>query len=266
MEIWDAHYRDEYHDLDCEILNYGSGESDPFRLCIDGVTFKGCDLDDWEIDAKTYEADRENIDRRFSIFRFGSREKGYHYMLQGYSLSLWIPVVMFSTERQRREQGELEIVYSSFSSGAEDMLPVGSCYVLDDEKVYPDHTVCENFTLHISGECFQAEVADLFFDTSLEVICHQIKERYYMCNCYGCLYSDYSPYGCSNIGMMACFAENAEKYLRVNGKYSQHLKEGECTIWDVFAEGYEQRQETELCERFKPRADGLGGYRGLIYK
>lgn len=58
----------------------------------------------------------------------------------------------------------------------------------------------------------------------------------------------------------------AETYLHVKGKYEEDLEAGQCTIWDAFDLGGIQCQETGLCERFKPRVGGLGGYRGGIYK
>lgn len=102
-------------------------------------------------------------------------------------------------------------------------------------------------------------------DIFLESICKQISGKYYLCNCFGCMYSDYSSYGCGSIGGIVCFEAVAEIYLRVNGKYSQYLEVGQCTIWDAFDAGGRQRYETEVCERFKQCIGGLGGYRGQIY-
>lgn len=77
---------------------------------------------------------------------------------------------------------------------------------------------------------------------------------------FGCLYSDYSPYGQGNIGSICCFVANKEKYFKVYSKY-----EGEYTIWNAFDEGYVQCRETDLCKEFVPRINGRGGYRGMIY-
>ena len=131
-----------------------------------------------------------------------------------------------------------------------------SIFKLDGEKVEPNTTVCEKFALIIADQCFKAAAPSELFEVSLQSICRQIAGKYYLYNCFGCLYSDYSPYGQGNLGNLCCFAANREKYLKVYSKY-----EGEYTIWDAFEDGFSQCQETDVCDEFTPRINCLGGYR-----
>jgi len=96
------------------------------------------------------------------------------------------------------------------------------------------------------------------FEDRLIDICHKIKGHYLLKCCFGCLYSNYSPAGNGDFGTMLCYSRVADQYLKVSGKY------GDNPIWKVYDKG-EQRQETSLCEHFRPRINCLGGYRGLIY-
>ncbi|MDX2043582.1 MAG: DUF6304 family protein [Acidobacteriota bacterium] len=69
--------------------------------------------------------------------------------------------------------------------------------------------------------------------------------------CFGCAYSDYSPYGQALFGTMACFRNNKAKYLSVENKYD--LLEILDTAFPV--------QETYVCSEFQVRKTGTG-YRG----
>lgn len=69
--------------------------------------------------------------------------------------------------------------------------------------------------------------------------------------CFGCAYSDYSPYGQALFGTMACFRNNKMKYLSVENKYD--LLEILDTAFPV--------QETYVCSEFQVRKTGTG-YRG----
>ena len=171
-----------------------------------------------------------------------------------------IPTIVWDITAQCKVEAELHIVFEfalemGVLSGAD----------MSDYEALENTVECEYFALQIGEECYKA-VSDAFFDICFESICKQLSGKYYLCNCFGCMYSDYSPYGCGSIGGIFCFEDVAEIYLRVNGKFPQDLEEGQCTIWDAFEIGGRQCYETELCERFKPRIGGLGGYRGQIYQ
>ena len=73
MEIWQAHYQDELHDVPCTIENHwGNNQAeDVFKMCIDGVTFVGSNLDDWELSKVENQENINSISKNFSsMFSF----------------------------------------------------------------------------------------------------------------------------------------------------------------------------------------------------
>lgn len=174
--------------------------------------------------------------------------------------SIKIPTIVWDIKEQCKIEAELHIIFEFVLENG-----VLSGTDMSDYEAMENASECEYFALNIGEECYEAEPPDAFFDVSLENVCKQLSGKYYLCNCYGCMYSDYSPYGCGSFGGIVCFVDVAEIYLRVKGKYSQYLEDGQCTIWEAFNTGGRQCYETEVCKRFKPRIGGLGGYRGQIY-
>lgn len=257
MEHWEAHYQDGQHDLDCIVENlYGDeGAVQPLRMCVDGTAFWGTGLDDWELSETEDEACIGSMMGRFSLIKYGSKDNGYHYRLQSYRLQVKIPASVISAAGQHEIPGELDITYSN-----ETGKHTGVIYRLDGEQVRPADTVCQRFALVTAGRCFEASPPSEFFETSLLSICRQMAGTYYLRSCFGCLYSDYSPYGQGNLGNLCCFVKHKDNYLKVYSKY-----QGEYTIWDAFEDGFVQCQETAVCEQFAPRIHCLGGYRGNIY-
>lgn len=258
MELWKAHYQDKQHDLDCVIenlyTNYNAEQ--PLKMCIDGVTFWGSDFDDWVL-SKTEDPESINsIINHFSLIKYGCKEKGYYYWLQSYQLQVKIPVLVFSLDVQCKISAELIIIFNN-QPGKN----FGTIYELDNERIKPNTTICQKFALIVGKQYFEAETPSTFFEISLQSICKQISGKFYLCNCFGCLYSDYSPYGQGNIGNLFCFIKNKESYLKVYSKY-----EGEYTIWNAFNNNPIECQETGLCKNFSPRINCLGGYRGTIYE
>lgn len=258
MEQWQVHYQDKQHDLNCVIENlYDDADTEqPLKMCIDGVTFWGSGFDDWELSSNEQETDITQIMQRFSLLKYGYKEQGYHYWLQAYRMQITIPTILFSWAAQCKLPAKLDII---FHNQPQDKAT--AIYRLDGERVIPNTTICERFALVVADQCFAATNPSEFFEISLQSISKQITGIYYLCNCFGCLYSDYNPYGQGNIGNLCCFVANKEKYLQVYSKY-----EGTYTIWDAFADGYIECQETAVCEQFAPRINCLGGYRGKIYK
>lgn len=174
--------------------------------------------------------------------------------------SVTIPTIVWDINMQCKKDAEIHIV---FDFELDENVLCGSD--MSDYEAMENAVKCEYFALDIGDESYRPEIFCAEFEIDLESICKQLSGKYYLCNCYGCMYSDYSPYGNGSIGGIVCFVDVAEIYLRVNEKYSQNLEEGQCTIWDAFDAGGRQCYETEVCEHFRPRVGGLGGYRGQIY-
>ena len=174
--------------------------------------------------------------------------------------SVKIPTIVWDINMKCKRDAELNIIFEYILE--EDVFCDDD---MSDYAAMENAVECEYFALNIGDECYKSEIFSVEFEIALESICKQLSGKYYLCNCYGCMYSDYSPYGNGSIGGIFCFVDVAEIYLRVNGKYSQYLEDGQCTIWDAFDAGGRQCYETEMCKQFKPRVGGLGGYRGQIY-
>lgn len=261
MEKWQAHYKDKHHDIDCFIENFYNDNSEEvaLKLTMDGVTFWSDELDDWELSESETKESVEKATKKFSLFQYGDKEKGYRYRLEDYTLSITIPTEVWELKQQKKLCGELHIVFSS----EKDDTSTTSCYFLDGKKVFPETVICKTFALSVKEDYFEAKNLSTYFEISLQSICKEMAGKYYLCNCFGCLYSDYSPYGNGNLGNLYCFVENAETYLQVIGKYKESPEQ--VTIWEAFDEGGKACQETGGCERFAPRTDCLGGYRGLLY-
>lgn len=264
METWRMYFHDQQHELEGVVENHFDEEetAHAFKMTLDGVVFIGDSLDDWELaDGDKGEVWRD-AQQKFKLLCYGSADKGYTYWLQAYTLTLTIPTVVFDRAGQQRLDAEMMITLASTANNEQ----TGSAYYRDGEKLWPDHSVCQAAVLTIGTERFTATALSPFLEIPFSDICAKLSGKYYLCNCFGCRYSDYSPYGQDNIGTLYCFVEQASIYLAVNGKYSDRLEAGQCTIWEAFEAGGTPCQETGLCARFAPRSGGLGGYRGLIYR
>lgn len=257
MELLKAHYRDERHDTDVWIQNRFTSDEvlSSLRMTIDGIEFCGMDFCDW---ALLRERDADTASQRFALLSWGSEENGYEHSLQRFSLDIELPMQVLDQEGRTLPAALLLSIRSR--EDAQKKLSSGG-WRFNGTQVFPDKIECDCFSLKIGGETFRADRPDPEFELSLLQICKKLKGRYLLKCCFGCLFSDYSPYGSDYFATMLCYSGAAERYLRVTGKYG---KDGGLPIWDVYAEGV-QRQETFLCNRFQPRIDCLGGYRGTIY-
>ena len=124
----------------------------------------------------------------------------------------------------------------------------------DDTRVYRDDVIVREFSLSVDGIRYKSAEKTLWFEAALGDICRQIKSDYYIKCCFTCQYSDYSPYGSDDYGLMLCFCRHKDDCLKVNSKDD----------FFSFLEGkdYDGRQETYLCGHYCLR-DKASGYRGL---
>lgn len=101
-----------------------------------------------------------------------------------------------------------------------------------------------NDEFNVNGDSFEE-----LFDNLKELI----KKSYLIKNCYGCNYSDYSPYGRDSFGDMQCFKSAKDKYLKISGKVGLfQLMSSEKVI---------HVQEIYVCDEFEFRKMNVG-YRG----
>jgi len=89
-----------------------------------------------------------------------------------------------------------------------------------------------------------------FFEMAFDKLYSQLQGKYYLKNCYGCLYSDYSIYGQTSFGGMQCHVENKENYLSVVDKVDFSNLENFVYVQEIY-----------LCDKYQRRIKGTG-YRG----
>lgn len=259
MVIWKAHYTDEHHDLDIDILNTEEEyASDPLSFCIDGIAFSGTSLGDFHLsDPAMY----ERAKKEFHILKQGGNhityshpsQIPYSYDLQRYSLDVRIPIPLFKKDSRQTIQGNLR-VYLKYCE--HDMQKHNqSIHMCDDKIVYLDDIESAVFTLCAEGKEYSVDNKELYFEASLLRLSRMIREEYSLKCCFTCQYSDYSPYGNDDYGTMLCYRHHKDAYLKVHDKAS----------YFQYAEGldHETRQETYCCEEYEPRTK-CEGYRGFV--
>ena len=257
MQHWKAHYKDALHDTDITIINTEEDYStEPLSFTLDNITFRGTSFEDFHL---ADEAQYGEADRKFSLLKWGGTNSKWHitspyiYDLQGYELEIEIPVSVFRKRDKRLATGALFLSFQCVEPGMSE--PCGTRRLCDDTVVYHNDVLVREFSLSIDGRRYQSAEKTLDFEPALKDICRQIKNDYYIRCCFTCQYSEYSPYGTDNYGLMLCYCRHKDDCLKVNDKYDffSFLEEKDC----------DGRQETYLCEHYCPR-NKAGGYRGFV--
>lgn len=254
MQHWKAHYKDTLHNTDIEIINTEKDyKTEPLSFTLDNITFCGSCLNDFHLaDERQY----DEANRKFSLLKWGGYNSSftspYLYDLQRYELEIEIPIKVFRKRDKRLITGVLFLSYKYIEP---DMSKSHSIRMCDDTRVYPDDVIVREFSLSIDGMCYKSAEKTLYFETALKDICKKIKDDYYIKSCFTCQYSDYSPYGNDDYGIMLCFCRHKDDCLKVNSKDD----------FFSFLDGkdFDGRQETYLCEDYCLR-DKASGYRGFV--
>ncbi|MDE6035825.1 MAG: hypothetical protein K2G36_07960 [Ruminococcus sp.] len=240
MQIWKAHYKDEFHDTDIEIFNDGKEIS----FTLDGVRFSSStSISEFEYINKEKSSEVEN---RFNIIKMGKYDT--YYELQRYALDIEIPVKVIRKTDTAEITGVIDI---SFQLVEPDTNKPQGIFMYDDY----DDTIVKDFSLCVDGKRYSSEKNTLDFETALSDICRKIKSDYYIKSCFTCQYSEYSPYGNCEFGTMMCYRECKKNCLKINSKadYFKYLGD----------EDFTHRQETFLCSEYDLR-NKCGGYRGFV--
>lgn len=255
MTQWNAHYRDETHDLDIVIENEEADKFDNLSFTIDGITFIGGDISSFVLKDPTQYALAKD---RFRLLKSGGKMTWidhvfpYVYDLQRYALDIEIPVQVERTCDGSLTQGILHVGYRYVPH---DMERFQSRFYCDDHRVWRDDLEVTCFRFTVDGEDYPILCDSLWFDDNLLDLCYDLEPKYQLRCCYTCQWSDYSPYGADDFGTMLCYRAHREEYLKVSTKddYFAQLEGLPC----------EQRQETFLCPKFSPRTQ-CEGYRGFV--
>ncbi|MEY8522156.1 DUF6304 family protein [Lachnospiraceae bacterium 38-10] len=256
MRYWKAHYKDALHDTDIEIVNTEEDyRTEPLSFILDNITFCGTSPGDFHLADETQYGEARD---KFSLLKWGGYSSKYNinfpclYDLQRYELEVEIPIKVFRKKDKSLVEG---VLFLAFQSTEADRTKSHSITMCDDVRVYRDDVIVREFSLSIDGVCYKSSKRTLYFEAALNDICGQIKDDYYIKCCFTCQYSDYSPYGNDDYGLMLCFCRHKDDCLRVNNKDD----------FFSFLEGkdFDGRQETYLCEQYCPR-NRAGGYRGFV--
>lgn len=251
-----AHYRDDRRDCRTVIRSEEQeGGGYELHMTIDGIHFVGGNLCDFELEQ---EGQAEQAAEKFHLLKwggylgYGGQMLPYTYALQRYGLEVEIPV-----EVAGRATGETlpGMITLSYYMKEYDKTRVHSRYLCGGQEVYPDDTICTEFSLQVGEKRFTADRPTVYFEQALLQICEKCKDEFLLRCCFTCQYSDYSPYGCDDFGSMLCYRKHKEVYLTVNDKDGYFEK----------LEGldFEIQQETNLCGEFEERTR-CEGYRGLV--
>lgn len=260
MKRWKAHYQDERHDLDIDIINTEDDyRKNPLSFQIGEFRFCGTSLGDFELEnPQLYEKAREE----FHILKWDhySDKNIYYYALQRYYLETDIPIAILKKQDNRLIEG---FVHISFAYKEHDLNQAGGAPCSsDNKKHYPDDAVVSDFSLLVENKRYRADekklyaqTLSLYFEPVLKQFCERLQAQYRLQCCFTYQYSDYSPYGNDDYGLMLCYKAHKAEYLKVNNKQD----------YFSYLEGlpYEGRQETYLCGAYEPRIH-CGGYRGRV--
>ena len=111
--------------------------------------------------------------------------------------------------------------------------------------------------LEFEGKRIKRNMTGIGFETDYRLLEKEHGAALPLKNCFGCMYSDYSPYGGDVIGTMLCFRVCKNEYLAVRDKHDL-LDLGEKHFVNV-----EAVPEIYTCEEFAPRDSSKHiGYRG----
>lgn len=254
MQIWKAHYKDEFHDTYIEILNDGSKRFftlDGFRFCF------GTEIS--EIEYESTEPSDDISDTFYVIKYYGdildqysNRTPTYFYSLGRYSLDVEIPVHVVRKADNTEITGTINI---SFHLVEHDMNKPHGITLCDGVRIYFDDVIVDDFSLCIDEKGYHSEQNTIDFEIALSDICRNIKHDYYIKSCFTCQYSDYSPYGQNGFGGIMCYRECKENCLKVNGRNDYHkYLEGQPFIF---------QEETYLCSEYSLR-NKCGEIRGFV--
>lgn len=254
MKYWKAHFKDQFHNEEITIINNEEGNNS-LSFELDGIKFSGNCPHDFSLED---ENQCEEAMKKFRFIRHGGYNEmldmnsPYCYDLQRYSLNVEIPLTLLRKKDNFRIEGTIHIAFSMKEYDSN----IPKCrYSCDNEFVYGDDIIVHNFYICVDNERFDSDKQTLYFETALNDISEKMKEKYCIMSCFTCQYSEYSPYGNDDFGMMLCYKDYKEECIKVNSKddYFELLEN----------KNFDIRQETYLCSEYEPRIHS-SGYRGFV--
>lgn len=125
------------------------------------------------------------------------------------------------------------------------------CIVYELGKELPNCALDKEF-MHLQVEINGALyfVNGSWFEEAFEILEGQFSGEYYLKNCFGCMFGDYSVYGNSSFGTLYCFRNAKTEYLDCKSK-EDYIK-----LWD--SRQPIRMQEIDLCDQFEVRDNNVG--------
>ncbi|NQY29453.1 MAG: hypothetical protein HRT69_08275 [Flavobacteriaceae bacterium] len=196
---------------------------------VDGIRFEGEEFDDFQI-----------IDKEKHTIAQLQRFTFIEDTICDYKITVFIPQVILNKQNDSKVITDLIVEYK-----------VGKPTInkrIESRKI--------KLLLNLGNEKFEG-TSEVYIDDAFDKIINQFKGKYAFKNCYGCLYSDYSPYGQQGFGGLFCFVQQKEKYLKVKIPPDSYKYD----YISEFNNGFDVVQEIYCCDKYKIRKSGVG-YRG----
>jgi Family of unknown function (DUF6304) len=217
MASWPATYRDRVGEVQSDIEVDGTA----LRIELRGVRFAGNDFDALEPERPLSDGDRE----QFTL----------------------VVGALCSCELTWRMQVEFLVNGQAHPAWLEARLELGAPKA--NGGITHEHLRLRLVT--VDNEYLSREDAG-WFEDALADIQRALPQGVVLKVCFGCAYSDYSPYGHGLWGTLACFRGNKSGYATVRSKSDVFR------VWPTLTEYV---AETHVCSEFAPRVAGTG-YRG----
>lgn len=209
---YQAHYIDESHN--CNIVIQGSRDNEAFifSFIVDDVSFTGSNLYDFKLEDPE---DYEEASQKFHLLKIGgyAAESGeimpYEYLLQGYHLSVLVPVMVVDKSTSMPYGGEIVMEYflkehnSSHGQNA---------YRCDSDVVFTDDIEYTKFCLIFHDKRYFAEAPTTNFEHSMLQVCAKCSNDYLLKCCFTCQYSDHLPVGREKFEGMLCYKDHQEGF------------------------------------------------------
>ncbi len=229
--IYPCIYKDQSGQLKCTIENsFDEEKRFPLFMELGGIKFLGSSFDDFELAEPQKYADKQLNRFTFNKIKVWGSEK-HIFELCNCELNLEIPIELIDREANTIIDAKLLVnlkLGKPASNGG-----------IDYENAI--------FEINLKGENYSSE-GDLF-EVALVKLQNQFDDKYHFKNCFGCLYSDYSPLGNGFFGDLICFRNHKKEYLSVNSKEK---------LFELIEKNSIDVQETYCCDKFEKRAKNIG--------
>jgi hypothetical protein len=230
-EIYKGLYKDSLGAREIEIKN----DFDTLTTEIDGVVFCGSEFDDLSVDDKSKYTDNQLA--RFTFLKTPIYQTDrFCETLCNCSFEIVVPQVIIDKVNNIQFHSDLKIEIS-----------LGNVRNEQPGKGIESENV--TLSLAIADKIYTGTTE--YFEDSFDNIRDQIRHKYQLKNCYGCMYGDYSVYGQGSFGTMLCFKNQKAEYSKVTNK-DEYME---------LAPPCRHVQEIYCCDQYEIRKKGAG-YRG----